>query len=287
MFGNLIFIDLQSYNKIKNNLLIMKKTIILIALAINAISTAQSWNLNGNSGTAPATNYIGTSDNQDLVLKTNNIERLRINSTGQIGIGTAPNSNLAINLRGSTEYISESTGDAFHFFSEAQNIVKDGDIMWLSHKYFQNNDVGLLTLSSPSSPTDWSKPKFSVRANGRVLIGVDWNNMALASCTDCNDYKLFVKGGIRTEKVKVDVASSNGWADYVFEKEYKLMPLTELEKFISENKHLPEVPTTNEAIEKGIELKEMNILLLKKVEELTLHVIDLNKKIEEIQNSKK
>jgi hypothetical protein len=72
-----------------------------------------------------------------------------------------------------------------------------------------------------------------------------------------------------------------------FEKEYKLMPLAELEKFIKENKHLPEVPATNEAIEKGVELKEMNILLLKKVEELTLHVIDLNKKIEEIQNSKK
>lgn len=265
----------------------MKKTIILFALAINGFSNAQSWNLNGNSGTTAGTNYIGTSDGQDLVLKTNNTERVRINSTGQIGIGAVPNSNLAINLRGSTEFVSESTGDGFHFFSDAQNIVKDGDIMWLSHNHFQSNDVGILTLSSPSSPTDWSTPKFSVRASGKVLIGVNWNNMALASCTDCNDYKLFVRGGIRTEKVKVDVAAANGWADYVFDDSYNLMDLNSLESYIKKNKHLPEVPSTEQAIKDGIELKEMNILLLKKVEELTLHVIDLNKKIEDIQNSKK
>ncbi|MFP3590626.1 hypothetical protein [Chryseobacterium sp. SIMBA_038] len=265
----------------------MKKTIILIALAINGISHAQTWNLNGNSGTNATTNYLGTSDAQDLVLKTNNAERLRINSNGQVGIGTAPNPFLTLNLRGNTEFISESTGDGFHFFSEAQNVVKDGDIMWLSHKYYQNNDVGLLTLSAPSSPTDWSTPKFTVRANGRVLIGINWNNQALTSCSDCNNYKLFVKGGIKTEKVKVEIAADNGWADYVFDENYKLMDLNSLESYIKKNKHLPEVPSTDEAIKEGIELKEMNILLLKKVEELTLHVIDLNKKIENIQNTKK
>ena len=62
------------------------------------------------------------------------------------------------------------------------------------------------------------------------------------------------------------------------------MPLNELENFITKNKHLPEVPTTNEAIEKGIELKEMNILLLKKVEELTLYVIQQQKEIQKLKN---
>lgn len=263
----------------------MKKTILLLATAATTFLYAQqSWNITGNSGTSSSTNYLGTSDNQDLVLKTNNLERMRVNSNGQIGIGTAPNPNMAINLRGSTEYISESAGDGFHFFSEAQNVVQDGDIMWLSHKYYQNNDVGLLTLSAPSSPTDWSTPKFSVRANGRVLIGIDWSNMALGSCSDCSNYRLFVKGGIRTEKVKVDVAASNGWADYVFENDYKLMDLNSLETYIKKNKHLPEVPSTDEAIEKGIELKEMNILLLKKVEELTLYVIQQQKEIQELKN---
>lgn len=265
----------------------MKKTLLMIAFAISGISNAQtSWNLNGNLGTNPTTNYLGTSDNQDLVLKTNNFERIRINSNGKIGIGTAPNPDMALALHGSTEFISESTGNGFHFFSEAQNVVQDGDVMWLLYKHYQPNDVGLLTLSAPSSPTDWSQPKFSVRANGKVLIGT-WSNFSQTSCSDCNNYKLFVKDGIRTEKIKVDIAADNGWADYVFDDNYELMDLKSLENFIKKNKHLPEVPTTNEAIEKGIELKEMNILLLKKVEELTLHVIDLNKKIENLQNSKK
>ncbi|MNL54647.1 hypothetical protein D3C87_1779950 [compost metagenome] len=100
-------------------------------------------------------------------------------------------------------------------------------------------------------------------------------------------YKLFVKDGIRTEKVKVDIAATNGWADYVFAKDYKLMPLKELDKFIITNGHLPEVPTTEEAIKNGIELKEMNILLLKKIEELTLYTIDQQKRIEALENKVK
>jgi len=62
------------------------------------------------------------------------------------------------------------------------------------------------------------------------------------------------------------------------------MPLTQVEQFIKQNGHLPEVPTTQEAIANGIELKEMNILLLKKVEELTLYSIELQKRIEALES---
>lgn len=96
-------------------------------------------------------------------------------------------------------------------------------------------------------------------------------------------YRLYVKDGIRTEKIKVEIGSNNGWADYVFEPDYKLMPLAEVEMFIKKNGHLPEVPTTDEAIANGIELKEMNILLLKKVEELTLYSIQQQKELEELK----
>lgn len=104
--------------------------------------------------------------------------------------------------------------------------------------------------------------------------------------TDCVPepvYRLFVKDGIRTEKVKVEIAAENGWADYVFNKDYKLMSLKDVESYINTNGHLPEVPSTEEAIKNGIELKAMNILLLKKVEELTLHLIGQNKRIEELE----
>lgn len=124
--------------------------------------------------------------------------------------------------------------------------------------------------------------------NGTIGIGQFTNQLPADGISqDGQKYKLFVKDGIRTEKVKVDIAASNGWADYVFEKDYKLMPLSDLSKFIAEKGHLPEVPTTEEAIKNGIELKEMNILLLKKIEELTLHAIEQQKRIEALENKMK
>ena len=65
------------------------------------------------------------------------------------------------------------------------------------------------------------------------------------------------------------------------------MDLNSLENYIKTNKHLPEVPSTDEAIKNGIELKEMNILLLKKVEELTLYVIQQQKEIQKLKNTVK
>jgi hypothetical protein len=64
-----------------------------------------------------------------------------------------------------------------------------------------------------------------------------------------------------------------------------LMPLTDLESFIHKNKHLPEVPTTKEVLENGVNISDMNALLLKKVEELTLYVIDLQKEIDLLKQS--
>jgi len=125
-------------------------------------------------------------------------------------------------------------------------------------------------------------PKFYLNANGKLGIGTQ--NL---ECTNCTGYKLFVKDGIKTEKIKVEIAASNGWADYVFEEDYPLMPLNELDQFIKTNGHLPEVPTTEEAIANGIELKEMNILLLKKIEELTLYTIEQQKRIENYEKTTK
>ena len=75
--------------------------------------------------------------------------------------------------------------------------------------------------------------------------------------------------------------------NFVFEKEYDLMSIYELEKFINSNKHLPDIPSKNEVEQaKGFEIGEMQVNLLKKVEELTLYIISLQKQVDELKGTK-
>lgn len=90
--------------------------------------------------------------------------------------------------------------------------------------------------------------------------------------------KLDVNGTIHSKEVKVDLLE---WPDYVFKKDYSLPTLTEVEKHINENGHLKDIPSEKEVLKNGINLGEMDAKLLQKIEELTLYVIDLNKKIEQ------
>ncbi|MBO9660712.1 MAG: hypothetical protein J7527_17960, partial [Chitinophagaceae bacterium] len=112
---------------------------------------------------------------------------------------------------------------------------------------------------------------YNTSLSGKVGIGTS---------TIPTGYKLAVAGNIIAEKVKVQLQGQ--WADYVFDKEYKLMPLSALEKFICENKHLPEVPTTAEVEKEGLDLGGNQALLLKKIEELTLHMIEQNKLVQQV-----
>jgi hypothetical protein len=98
------------------------------------------------------------------------------------------------------------------------------------------------------------------------------------SLTMPGTYRLYVKEGILTEKVVIAVANSAQWADYVFASDYKLMPLTEVAKFVGENHHLPNVPSANEIVTNGINLGQMDAKLLEKIEELTLYLIEQNAK---------
>jgi hypothetical protein len=92
--------------------------------------------------------------------------------------------------------------------------------------------------------------------------------------------RLSVNGNIRSKEVKVETTN---WPDYVFEEGYNVGTLKELESYIKTNKHLPEVPNAKEAEQNGIALGEMNKILLKKVEELTLHLIDKENEIKEVK----
>lgn len=97
-------------------------------------------------------------------------------------------------------------------------------------------------------------------------------------------YKMAIGGGILTEKVRVATNGTTFWADFVFDKDYKLRPLSEVENYIKINQHLPEIPSTSEVRKDGIDLAQTQALLLQKVEELTLYVIEQDKKIKKLES---
>ena len=97
-----------------------------------------------------------------------------------------------------------------------------------------------------------------------------------------NNYLLAVNGKIGAKEIIVENTSTT-WPDYVFEKDYPLSSLEEVEQFIQTNKHLPEIPAATEVKETGINIGDMNAVLLKKIEELTLYLIDQNKRINLLQ----
>lgn len=113
----------------------------------------------------------------------------------------------------------------------------------------------------------------SVNANGNVGIGTA-NPVSLLS----------VAGDITAREIKVTV---NAGADYVFDKDYRLRSLSEVESFIAVNKHLPEIESASKMESEGISVSAMNIKLLQKIEELTLYLIDQKKDIEALKESNK
>jgi hypothetical protein len=114
-------------------------------------------------------------------------------------------------------------------------------------------------------------PNALVKIAGSLKIG----NPRTAS-----GYGLMVGTGILASKIKVATVNSDSWSDFVFEKDYKLKTLSEVEKFIEKNKHLPEIPSANEVSKNGVDMIEMDAKLLQKVEELTLYLIKQEKRLE-------
>ena len=108
-----------------------------------------------------------------------------------------------------------------------------------------------------------------VKAGGNIGIG-----------TSNPTSKLAVNGKINCKEVEVTLT---GWSDFVFADNYQLRTLNEVETFINKNNHLPDVPSEKEVLEDGIRVGEMNSILLQKIEELTLYLIDIKKENEEMK----
>jgi hypothetical protein len=112
------------------------------------------------------------------------------------------------------------------------------------------------------------KPIMVTDPAGNIGIGV----------ADTHGYKLGVNGNVHAKQVTVDM---NDWADYVFNDDYRLMPLAELKKYLNQHRHLPDLPSTEQVTKNGVDLGQMNKLLLKKIEELSLHLIEKDAQLSE------
>jgi len=158
----------------------------------------------------------------------------------------------------------------------AQEILSNKVLEWTAslwgngfgHKIYARDPGGrtVLNIAARHNTSLWTD-MVSLTSQGNVGIGTE-NPFA----------KLTVNGGILAEEVKVK--SDISVPDYVFEPDYKLSTLAEIEAYVKEHKHLPEIPSAADIKKDGLDLAEMNLLLLKKMEELTLHLIEKEKQLE-------
>ena len=220
---------------------------------------------NGSNG-GSAIRFLTNDKNSNTAL-----ERMRIDRNGSIGIGTtAPlqplhvNGNFLIDGTASSIFLGEATGSSG---VGEYGIEYDG----------ASSGVHGMNLWKPwgshngSGGQGFQNYILFLNDDGNVGIGVAPANINAA-------YKLSVCGKIRATEIVVNT----GWCDFVFKDDYKLRSIQEVEKFINCQGHLPEIPTQAEVESNGISVGEIEAKLLQKVEELTLYVIDLNKKNEQL-----
>jgi hypothetical protein len=281
-------------------------------------ATATAWGLLGNGGTT-VNNFIGTTDAQNLIFKANNIQSGLIdiahgntawgkaalqsltsgNGNTAIGesalkINTLGNGNTSIGL-GALQSMVYGNGitaigagsdvlNGGNYITNATAIGASAKVATSNSLVLGNNaNVGIGT-SSPTEKLEVVDGNIRTNKNiivngasidSKVLIG---NMSGLNVTSPTFDYLLAVNGSAIFTKAVVRLTST--WPDYVFEPTNKLPTLAEVEAYIAKHKHLQDVPSAAEVKEKGIDLGDNQTILLKKVEELTLYMIELNKKVE-------
>ena len=151
-----------------------------------------------------------------------------------------------------------------------------GDIRIVAGYYEQFDMYGKIILSTGGGMT----PDVIVTENGDVGIGTPLTN-------NPENYKLAVMGKVGVYDDLVIENTSATWADYVFENDYQLLSLNQVEDYIKSNKHLPHVPSAREVKENGVNIVEMDATLLRKIEELTLYMIEMKKQNEALANKVK
>lgn len=183
-------------------------------------------------------------------------------SVGDVGIGTtAPNTKL--DLKGD---LTIDGGEDSRIYTSNSPVELNKYLILLNstlNKTAAGLKAGGLLISDSYSFANPTKNDLVVK--GSISIGT----------ASTQGYKLAVNGSIRAKEIKVEVAN---WPDYVFAKGYELPSLKETEQHIKDKGHLPGIPSAEEVKANGVDLGEMNVKLLQKIEELTLHLIESEKR---------
>jgi len=202
-------------------------------------------------------------------------------SGGFVGIGSFPYAS-SINSFAPTSLLHVQTGNIQVSNSGIPSLTKTGISMGAVGNNTANNATDYSWIQASSGPLVLnplgtnSMTTGSTQNNNYVAIGFTppgSTNVVPAG------YNLLVQGKIMCEELKIKLKASNGWYDYVLKPGYKLMALDSLQEYINQNSHLPDIPSAKQVEEEGVMSGEMSGLLLKKVEELTLYVIEQNKNL--------
>ena len=243
--------------------------------AVSTVATAQNDGGGGNGIFRPSANTMAFS--------TASTERMRINSSGNIGIGLL---NPTAKLDVLSEIKVTSSSDISRTYritsGSRQEIFATNDLLTFSG---QNN--GIILNNNNNNPGSFFVKNSSLNnlnlftingINGKTGVGTTSFPTTIGGA-NISAYRLFVRGGILTEEVRV----RTGWADYVFADNYQLKSISEVETFIKENKHMPNVPSAAQVEEEGISLGEMAKIQQEKIEELMLYIIQQEKRIKALE----
>ena len=245
---------------------------------IGRISSAYLNSANGGSGAL----RLYTSN--DGVLG----EKMKIDNNGNVGIGTG-NPQYKLDVNGNTRINGSIFTNEIHFVANDMGATVDNSDPYTLRKIHDASNVSHLDLNL----NDDGDESFRIYGNSCAGFGCGTYSGNLYHSFDASGnvfhagnvgigtqhpaYKLDVLGSIRAKEVLVNL---DGGADFVFEKDYKLLPIEHVANYVQKNKHLPNIPSANEMVKNGVSMGDLQVKLLQKVEELTLYAIQQNKKIE-------